>query len=374
MVGPAALHLDLTLATWAADGLLAVFFFVAGLELKHELVLGSLSKPCARPSSPWSRRSAAWSCPRCSTSPSTRPRPTAPPGRLGHPDGHRHRVRPRRARGHGPQAAGGAARVPADPRRGRRPRRDPRDRDLLHARLLARVPFAARARRPGPSTASLQRRRVDAPVALPPARPRRAGASCTRAASTPPSPASRSACSPGCAPDPGEARPPPTGYEHPIRPISAGICVPLFAFFSAGVDFRRHRRSASPSPPRSPSPSSSASSSASRSASSAAPGSSARFTRACLSSPALGRRHAPSASSPASASPCPCSSASSPSRRRPAARAAKIGVLSASVLAALLAAVALRARNRHYAAIAPRGGRRGRRRRPGRLPGRRLDR
>ena len=43
VVGPAALHLDLTLATWAADGLLAVFFFVAGLELKHELVLGSLS-------------------------------------------------------------------------------------------------------------------------------------------------------------------------------------------------------------------------------------------------------------------------------------------------------------------------------------------
>jgi len=44
-VGPASLHLDLTLGTWAADGLLAVFFFVVGLELKHELVLGSLSKP-----------------------------------------------------------------------------------------------------------------------------------------------------------------------------------------------------------------------------------------------------------------------------------------------------------------------------------------
>jgi len=43
VVGPAALHLDLSLSTWAADGLLAVFFFVAGLELKHELVLGSLS-------------------------------------------------------------------------------------------------------------------------------------------------------------------------------------------------------------------------------------------------------------------------------------------------------------------------------------------
>ena len=44
-VGPEALHLDLPLSTWAADGLLAVFFFVAGLELKHELVLGSLSRP-----------------------------------------------------------------------------------------------------------------------------------------------------------------------------------------------------------------------------------------------------------------------------------------------------------------------------------------
>jgi NhaA family Na+:H+ antiporter len=44
VVGPAALHLDLTLSTWAADGLLAVFFFIAGLELKHELVLGTLSR------------------------------------------------------------------------------------------------------------------------------------------------------------------------------------------------------------------------------------------------------------------------------------------------------------------------------------------
>jgi NhaA family Na+:H+ antiporter len=43
-VGPEALHLHLSLATWAADGLLAVFFFVAGLELKHELVVGTLSK------------------------------------------------------------------------------------------------------------------------------------------------------------------------------------------------------------------------------------------------------------------------------------------------------------------------------------------
>ncbi|WP_075554291.1 Na+/H+ antiporter NhaA [Pseudonocardia sp. Ae505_Ps2] len=44
-VGPAALHLDLSLATWAADGLLAVFFFVVGLELKREFLAGDLRDP-----------------------------------------------------------------------------------------------------------------------------------------------------------------------------------------------------------------------------------------------------------------------------------------------------------------------------------------
>ena len=44
-VGPAVLHLDLTLGTWAADGLLAIFFFVAGLELKREFVAGDLRDP-----------------------------------------------------------------------------------------------------------------------------------------------------------------------------------------------------------------------------------------------------------------------------------------------------------------------------------------
>ncbi|MBP2368087.1 Na+/H+ antiporter NhaA [Pseudonocardia parietis] len=44
-VGPAALHLDLSLATWAADGLLAIFFFVVGLELKREFLAGDLRDP-----------------------------------------------------------------------------------------------------------------------------------------------------------------------------------------------------------------------------------------------------------------------------------------------------------------------------------------
>ena len=43
--GRRALHLHLTLGTWAADGLLAIFFFVAGLELKREFVAGDLRDP-----------------------------------------------------------------------------------------------------------------------------------------------------------------------------------------------------------------------------------------------------------------------------------------------------------------------------------------
>jgi Na+:H+ antiporter, NhaA family len=42
VVGPASLHLDLSLGQWAADGLLAILFFVAGLELKREFVAGDL--------------------------------------------------------------------------------------------------------------------------------------------------------------------------------------------------------------------------------------------------------------------------------------------------------------------------------------------
>ena len=40
--GPEFLHLNLSVSAWAADGLLAIFFFVAGLELKREFVAGDL--------------------------------------------------------------------------------------------------------------------------------------------------------------------------------------------------------------------------------------------------------------------------------------------------------------------------------------------
>lgn len=44
-VGPESLHLRLSVASWAADGLLAIFFFVVGLELKREFVAGDLRDP-----------------------------------------------------------------------------------------------------------------------------------------------------------------------------------------------------------------------------------------------------------------------------------------------------------------------------------------
>ncbi len=44
-LGPESLHLDLSLGAWAADGLLAIFFFVVGLELKREFVAGDLRDP-----------------------------------------------------------------------------------------------------------------------------------------------------------------------------------------------------------------------------------------------------------------------------------------------------------------------------------------
>ncbi|MFJ2893853.1 Na+/H+ antiporter NhaA [Streptomyces sp. NPDC087218] len=45
--GPASLGLNLSVEHWAADGLLAIFFFVAGVELKRELVAGELRDPKA---------------------------------------------------------------------------------------------------------------------------------------------------------------------------------------------------------------------------------------------------------------------------------------------------------------------------------------
>ena len=45
--GIPALGLDLSVEHWASDGFLAIFFFVAGAELKRELTVGELRRPAA---------------------------------------------------------------------------------------------------------------------------------------------------------------------------------------------------------------------------------------------------------------------------------------------------------------------------------------
>ena len=44
-VGYAPWHLELSLGEWASDGLLAIFFFLVGLELKREFLIGDLREP-----------------------------------------------------------------------------------------------------------------------------------------------------------------------------------------------------------------------------------------------------------------------------------------------------------------------------------------
>ena len=51
---------------WVNDGLMTVFFFVVGLEIKRELVRGELRDRRTAASRSW-RRSAGWWSPRCST-------------------------------------------------------------------------------------------------------------------------------------------------------------------------------------------------------------------------------------------------------------------------------------------------------------------
>jgi Na+:H+ antiporter, NhaA family len=233
-VGPEALHLHLTLTVWAADGLLAVFFFVAGLELKHELVLGTLSRP-AKAAVPVVAALAGMVVPAILYTVTVRV--------MDDPDA---------AIGWGIPMATDIAFALA-----------------VLAVLGSRLPTALRAFlltlavvddlgailviavfynhgfSPVPFALALaglvlwwwlQRRRV---------RPWWIYAVLALVVWTLMHDSGVHATAAGVAmglltrvrPDPGEAEAPADRYEHAVRPLSAGVCVPLFAFFSAGVTF-----------------------------------------------------------------------------------------------------------------------------------------
>jgi NhaA family Na+:H+ antiporter len=152
-------------------------------------------------------------------------------------------------------------------------------------------------------------------------------------------------------PDPGEAKAPADRMSHLIGPISAGICVPLFAFFSAGVDFRSVGFLESISTP-------------------VAIGIivglvvgkpigvlggawlTARFTRATLT-PDLAWRDVGAIGVIAGIGFTVALLISELAYETDESllESAKVAVLTASVIAALLAGVAIRARNRHYSEV-----------------------
>ena len=112
--GPAALHLDLSVGAWATDGLLAIFFFVAGLELKREFVAGDLRDP-RRAALPVAAAVGGMIAPGGVVRAGQPQHRRRGAGGLGDPDGDRHRVRAGRPGGDRQPPAAGAAHVPADP-------------------------------------------------------------------------------------------------------------------------------------------------------------------------------------------------------------------------------------------------------------------
>ena len=233
-VGPAALHLDLTLAD------------LGGRRAAGDLLLRRRAGAQARvrrrrPARPAPGRAAGGRRGRRDGRARADLRRGQPRGRragaarLGDPDRHRHRLRAGGAGGDQHPPAVRAADVPADPRRGRRPAGDHHHRDLLHrrARTWCRCCWPLRA---AGAVRACWCSAGSGPGGCCCRWPRRPGCWCTSPACTPPSPGccSASPCRWSAraeGPGPGLAE----HFEHRLRPLSAGVAVPVFAFFAAGV-------------------------------------------------------------------------------------------------------------------------------------------
>ena len=229
--GPESLHLHLSISEWAADGLLAIFFFVVGLELKREFVAGDLRDPSAGRAA--DRRGDRRDGRARRRLHRDQPRRRAPrkSRRVGGADRDRHRVRAGGTGGAVHPPTVGAAHLPADPRGRRRPARHHRDRRVLHR---PPVPWAAGAGA-GPdrivrgwrSQRGVHHWWLLVPLAVAAwALVHASGVHATVAG----------VLLGFTVPVLGRhGRPTAELFEHVTRPVSAGFAVPVFAFFAAGV-------------------------------------------------------------------------------------------------------------------------------------------
>ena len=223
--------MKLSVSAWAADGLLAIFFFVVGLELKREFVAGDLRDPA---------RAAL-------------PIAAALGGMIVPADLY---VAINLAAGHPDYSTGGPCRSPpTSPSRWRCSRCCPPTCRRRCARSCSRWPSSTTCSPSPSSPCSTPTTCPLGPLALAlipiglfaaAAAARRAitggcwsrwpwspGRWCTPAECTRPS---RACCwaSP-CQCSAGTADPLAEHFEHGMRPVSAGFAVPVFAFFAAGV-------------------------------------------------------------------------------------------------------------------------------------------
>ena len=152
----------LTVEAWASDGALTLFFYLAGVELKRELVVGTLSK-LSEAVVPVVAAIAGMVLPAIIYLVVNLTADNGRPQRLGGADGNGYRVRPRRAGDRRVVAAQCAAGVPAHAGGGRRLRRDPGDRGVL----LARLPPAPPARRGRPDRGLVPAAAPPDPYAVP---------------------------------------------------------------------------------------------------------------------------------------------------------------------------------------------------------------